>query len=106
MAPLIIEVVKLLRVGAVLGYVELGVKHDLQEFMFILLDNIVKRGIFDIGTPIGSHLRDFIFSGNSCLEELLVASDCTSNNVSIVASNAAVLEKIILRMFLVNILLD
>jgi hypothetical protein len=41
-APLVIEVVKLLRVGAVLGYVELGVKHDLQEFMFVLFDNIVK----------------------------------------------------------------
>ena len=74
--------------------------------MLVLLDYVVKGSILHVGTPIGSHLRNLIFGGNTSLKKFLVTCDCSSDDVSIVASNTAVLEKIILRMLLIDILID
>ena len=74
--------------------------------MLVTFDDIVKRSILDICAPIGGHLRDLIFSSDTSFQKLIVSSESSSDDVSVIASNTAINEKIIFGVLLVNILVN
>ena len=106
MNSLVVKVVKLCLIVAVLRHMELRVQHDFKELVLVASDDKVKRGIFYIWAPVSSHLRYFIFCGNTSLQKLLVASHSSSNDVSIVASYTAINEEFFLNVLFIDILVS
>ena len=106
MDSFVVKVVKLLLIVAVLRHMKLGVKHSFKKLMLVTFYDIVKRSILDICAPEGGHLRNLIFSSDTSLQKLIVSSDSSSDDVSIIASNTAINEKIIFGVLLVNILVN
>ena len=106
MDSFIVKVMKLLLIVTVLRHMKFRVKHYFKKVMLVTFYDVVKRGIMNICAPVGSHLRNLILSGNTSLQQFFIASDCSSNDVSVVASYTAINEEVVLNVFLVDILVD
>jgi hypothetical protein len=106
MDSFIVKVVKLLLIVTVLRHMKFRMKHYFKKVMLVAFNDVVKRGVLNIWAPVGCHLRNLIFSGDTSLKQFFIACDCSSNDVSIVTSNTAINEEVVLYVFLVDILVD
>jgi len=63
----------------------------------------MKGSLLDLGTPVSSELRNLIICSNTSLEKLLIACHSSTNNVAVIATNAAFNEELILAVLLIFI---
>jgi len=74
--------------------------------MLVLLEDKVQGSLLYLGAPIGRHLRDLVLGCDSRLKKVLIASDSSSNDIAVVAADAALLEESVLRVLLVLVEVD
>jgi hypothetical protein len=60
--------------------------------MFVIFDDVVKRGLVDFRAPEGGQGRYLRLCCNTSLKKSIISGICSSDDVAVVASDTAISE--------------
>lgn len=74
--------------------------------MLVVLDDVVKGGAPALGTPEGNQLGDPILGSDAGLKQSIVSGVSSSDDIAVVTADAAIRQKLVLRVLKVSIYLS